>query len=79
MRWTDIGYLLTALAATATVVLIGLWSWNALAALLELPAAGFRHALAALAMFALLRGVLLPRCDCRRRRLPCPDPRGSST
>jgi hypothetical protein len=79
MHRTDIGHLLVVLASTAIVALIGLWSWNTLAALLELPAAGFRHALAALAMLAVLGSVLLPRRDRRRRRLPCPGSRGSST
>ena len=77
MHRNDFQQLLIALAATAVTVMTGLWSWNTLAALLDLPAAELRHALAALGMLAVLRGVFLPGHGCRR--LPWPSRRGSST
>ncbi len=39
---------------------IALWAWNTLSALAGLPAAEFRHALAAFALLAMLRWWLLP-------------------
>lgn len=79
MRRTEMNHLLIALAAAATLVVIGLWSWNTLAELLALPAAGLRHALAALGMLAVLRGMLLPGRNWRRRLPRHPGRRGSST
>jgi hypothetical protein len=78
MRRNEINHLLLALAATAAAVVIGLWSWNTLAAMLELPAAGFRHSLAVLGMLVVVRGALLAGRGCRRRRPLCPYHRGSS-
>jgi hypothetical protein len=78
MYRNDIDHLLAALAAIAVAVPVSLWSWNALAALLELPAAELRHALAALVLLAVLRSVLLPGTACWRRRLLRPY-RGSSS
>lgn len=37
---------------------IALWSWNTLATLTDLPSAGFRHAIAAIALLAILRLLL---------------------
>ena len=79
MYRNDIKHLLTAVAAIAVIILVGLWSWNTLAALLELPAAELRHVLAAPGMLAVLRGVLLPGNGYWRRRLPRPRRRSSST
>lgn len=78
MYRNDIDHLLAALAAIAVTVLVSLWSWNTLAALLELPAAELQHVLAALVMLAVLRGVLLPGHACWRRR-PLHPHRGSSS
>jgi uncharacterized membrane protein YuzA (DUF378 family) len=79
MYRNDINHLLTALAAIAVIVLVGLWSWNTLAALLGLPAAELRHILAALGMLWVLRRVLLPGNGYWRRRLLRPRRRSSST
>lgn len=69
MRHVDFRQLVFAAAALAAAVLIGYWSWNTLAPLVDLPQAEFRHAVAALALFAILRGLLL-RPHSRRRRRP---------
>lgn len=79
MHRNSFHHLLIAFATAAVTVVIGLWSWNTLAALLELPAAELRHALAVLGMLAVLRGLFLPGRGHRRRRLPWPGRRGSST
>jgi uncharacterized integral membrane protein len=67
MRHTDLKHLMLAVTAAATIVAIGLWSWNTLAALFDFPAAELRHALAALILLSVLRGLLLPAAAFRRR------------
>jgi hypothetical protein len=67
MRHIDLKHLLLAVTAAATLVAIGLWSWNTLAALFHLPAAELRHALAALVLLSVLRGLLLPAAARGRR------------
>jgi hypothetical protein len=67
MRHIDLKHLLLAVTAAATLVAIGLWSWNTLAALFHLPAAELRHALAALFLLSVLRHLLTPAAARRRR------------
>jgi hypothetical protein len=67
MRHRELKHLLLAVAAAATIIAIGLWSWNTLAALFHLPAAELRHALAVLIPLSVLRGLLLPAAARGRR------------
>ena len=78
MRHADFRQLFFALAALTAVVLIGHWSWNTLAPLFELPHAEIRHTLAALALFAVLRGLFLHAHGRRRRQSRHPDCAGLS-
>ena len=68
MRPIDIKHVLLASAVLAAIAAIALWSWNTLATLFSLPAADMRHAVAALLLLAMLRGLLLPAYPRRRRR-----------
>jgi len=62
-------YILRAALWLALASLAGLWSWNILAGLFQAPQAEYRHALAAMGLFALLRWVLSPgRFDFQTRR-----------
>lgn len=60
MRHTILRHVLVAAGALFAVSIIGLWSWNTLAALFDAPAAEFRHALAFLALLIIVRSALLP-------------------
>ena len=62
MNHLDVKDLLAAGLALAAIVATALWSWNTLADLFGAPEVQFRHALATLALFAILRLAI------RRRR-----------
>lgn len=66
MRHVDIKRWLILVAVATATVMIGLWSWNTLAMLFDLPIAQAHHALAALVLLSLIRGLLRPA----RRRWP---------
>ena len=71
MNRIDVKHLLAAALAFAAMMLAGLWSWNTLAELFGVPEAGFRHAVAALALLAMLR-FAIPRRHAPVRRHPRP-------
>lgn len=55
MNQINVRHLLAAVLAIATMMVVGLWSWNTLADLFGAPEAGFRHAVAALLLLAAFR------------------------
>jgi hypothetical protein len=67
MNQPDVKHLLVAFLAFALIAATGLWSWNTLADLFGAPEAQFRHALAALALLAILRLAIRRR----RRAIMC--------
>jgi len=56
----DVRRLLAACLALIIIAATGLWSWNTLAALFGAPEAQFRHAVAALALFAIAHRLVVP-------------------
>jgi len=65
MRHTKLRHFLIATGAVLAIGVIGLWSWNTLAGLFDAPTAQYKHALAVLALLAIVRIAVLPR---RRER-----------
>ena len=61
MRHALLKHVLLAVGFLLAASVIGLWSWNTLAALFDWPVAEFRHLLAAIALIALLRFSLRAR------------------
>ena len=55
MQTRLIKYWLLGLALVIFTLVMGLWSWNTLAELFDLPSAGFKHALAAAVVLWILR------------------------
>lgn len=76
MNPIDTRHLLAAILACAAIAIVGLWSWNTLAELFGAPEAQFRHAVAALTLFALSRGWLRAR---RWRRAHFASEQGPAT
>ena len=71
MSHSDIRHLLLAGIALAAIAVVGLWSWNTLAPLFGAPEAQLRHAVAALALLAVLRfAVPRRRTAVRHHRRP---------
>ena len=62
MERPELKHLLAACLALSAIAATGLWSWNTLAGLFGAPEAQIRHAVAALALLAIVRLAL------RRRR-----------
>jgi len=52
-----IGQYITAIALFIAISIIGLWAWNTLAGLFDLPIAQYKHALAAIALALIVKTV----------------------
>jgi hypothetical protein len=71
MQQTTLRHVLIAAGVLLVVSVVGLWSWNTLAALFDIPTAEFRHALAFLALLAIVRIAVLQRRHRRKQRVSC--------
>ena len=58
MKTLAVRHFLAGIAFLLLVLALGLWSWNTLAGLFGLPAAGFKHVLAAGGLLWMLRWLL---------------------
>jgi len=60
MKLFGSGYLILGVLLLVIITIIGLWSWNTLGGLFDLPSAQFKHAFAAAIGLLLVRLYLLP-------------------
>ena len=70
MRNAGFRHFILAALALAMMTLVGYWAWNTAVELIDGPRVAYQHVVAVLAILALLRIVLLPRRN-QRKRMHC--------